>query len=442
MTFRINLWGDLSMQRRLSRCEHPQFLALKDVLSDGDLSIANFEGCIQNGRNWPADFGSRYSMHLEAPPWVTDELVALGFQAVFTANNKVSDFAEGGILTTLKYLDEAGIHHAGSGANLTQASAPTYVDTRMGRVAILAAADNGIRDRGAIPVPSPWPCVASDEGQWYPDRPGVNMLCYEPTYFVDSSSMGALKRISELLRWEEEKRATLWREKRVDDEDVFWFHGSRFSIGEDFRFTTTASPTDLERNCKWIGDARRKAEIVVVGFHQNGAVWREGLPNADDPPADHTLEFAHRAIDVGADIFVSHGSGRGGVEFYNDGVIIYGSAGFNPHHARVRIPREEFIGLGLSDSDTPSDVTDAVVRGRETSSPIDSARSSLSGAGRLPIGGRDMLHTVVIDDEFKIHQVVVHPVRVLRGRHRRCRYAGLGHSRRTCSSPGAGMSHS
>ena len=347
MTFRINLWGDLMMQRRLSRCDDEQFLALRQVFSSGDLSIANFEGCIQNGEDWPASFGSRVSMHLEAQPWVTDELTTLGFQAVFTANNKVSDFGESGILTTLRYIDEAGIHHAGSGANLTQATAPTYIDTRIGRVAIMAAADNGVRDRGAIPVPSPLGCVASDEGPWYPDRPGVNMLCYEPTYYIDADALAELRRISELLGWEEEKSATRWKQNQVDDDESFWFHGSRFSIGDDFRFVTTADPGDLARNCKWIGDARRNAELVIVGFHQNGAVWREGPPSADDPPADHTREFAHRAIDAGADIFVSHGSGRGGVEFYGDGVIIYGSAGFNPHHARVRIPARGVPPLGI-----------------------------------------------------------------------------------------------
>ena len=415
MTFRINLWGDLTLQRRLSRCTDQRFLALKEVLSQGALSIANLEGCIQNGEDWPASFGSRVSMHLDVPPWVTDELTALGFQAVFTANNKVSDFGEGGILTTLEYLDRAGIHHAGSGANLTQATAPTYLDTRMGRVALMGAADNGIRDRGAVPAPSPVGCVAADGGPWYPDRPGVNMLCYEPTYFVDAQALDEMRRVSELLGWEDEKQANRWKDDRVDNEESFWFHGSRFAIGEDFRFATTADSVDLTRNCKWISDARRNAELVIVGLHQNGAVWREGLPNADDPPADHALEFAHKAIDAGADIFVVHGSGRGGVEFYEDGVIIYGVAGFNPHHARVRIPREEFLRLGLSDSDTPADLTATMVRGRETYNPVDDSQSSFSGAGRLPIGGRDVLHTVVIDDDFRISQVIVHPLRVVRG---------------------------
>ena len=338
MDFRINLWGDLVLQHRLSACVHEDFLALRDVLTGGDLSIANLECTIHEGENWPAFFGSKIAPHLEVGPWVTDELKMLGFQAVFHANNKASDFGEGGILSTISRLDEAEICHAGSGRSLTQAAAPSYMATRIGRVAILGAADNGIRGRGSTPVPIPLGCIPSDEGPWYPDRPGVNMLRYEPTYYVDEETLNALRRASELLGWEQEKNSSRWQDRRSESTDTFRFQGTRFAIGDGFRFSTTAEPDDIERNCKWVSEARRNAEFVIVGLHQNGAVWREGLSSADDPPADHTLEYAHRAIDAGADIFTVHGAGKGGVEFYNGKVIIYGTAGFNPHHARVRIP--------------------------------------------------------------------------------------------------------
>lgn len=289
--FRINFWGDISLQHPISGCTEPNFLRLRAELASADLNFANLECTIQDGEDWPAfiagqgGFGSPY---LGVGPWLPVELAELGFNALFLANNHSSDFGEGGVLTTIGYLDRAGIPHVGTGANLSQASAATYVGGRLGRVAFLSSTDNGIRYRGGTPVPIPRGCMAADQGPWYPDRPGVNMLRYEPTFYVDRQTLDVLRQTSERLGWEQEKElrkqgsglmipsvGASAMDDRSEDENSFYFQGSRFAVGEDFHLTTACVPMDLERNCKWIDDASRNAELVVVGFHQNGTVWSE-----------------------------------------------------------------------------------------------------------------------------------------------------------------------
>ena len=55
-----------------------------------------------------------------------------------------------------------------------------------------------------------------------------------------------------------------------------------------------------------------------------------------------------------------------------------------------------------------------IVEGRKLQDPAD-VTQSFSGVAQLPVGGRDMLHTVVIDGDRKIVRVVVNPLRVERG---------------------------
>jgi hypothetical protein len=192
---------------------------------------------------------------------------------------------------------------------------------------------------------------------------------------------------------------------RSEGEDSFYFQGSHFALGDDFYLTTACVPMDVERNSRWISDAARNAELVIVGFHQNGTVWSEA--KRDYPPADHTKEFAHRAIDAGADIFVVHGVGNGSVEFYRDKAIVYGTAGLNQLYARTRVPGEQLLRLGLHDA-TASDVNDIMKSDR-----LGSFASKRTGITRP--GGREMLHTAFVDPDTKAIRVLVQPLAFHRG---------------------------
>lgn len=102
-----------------------------------------------------------------------DDLQYLGFNMMTWANNHIIDWNLGGILTTMRHLDEHHCLHAGVGRNLEEASQPKYLDTPAGRVAII----------GVTSTMSPWGMASMPRADVL-GRPGANVLRYETTHFI------------------------------------------------------------------------------------------------------------------------------------------------------------------------------------------------------------------------------------------------------------------
>jgi poly-gamma-glutamate capsule biosynthesis protein CapA/YwtB (metallophosphatase superfamily) len=361
----IFIAGDALIQHRISTCSDDGFRALVQRMQSADLAIANLECCVQDGEDWPAFVGGggRGATYMATPPESVGELQWMGIKAVFTANNHSQDFAEGGILTTLKYLDRSGMYHCGTGASLTRATTPAYVDTSHGRVAVIGAADWGPRGRADLPYPWPMGVLASDPDPFFRARPGVNLLRYEAVTHVDEESFENLRRVSAQLGWEDTKvmrnsgagrseplvGTKVFDAEKEEDGELF-FMGRKFVLDDGFTFETVPNEEDLERNYLAIQEARANADIVIVGLHQQGAT------RAHDEPPDHTRIFAHAAIDAGADLFAAHGHGRaGGIEIYKNKPVIYGLPGLINQISHVRaVPREQMLRFGLDPTRNPS----------------------------------------------------------------------------------------
>lgn len=88
-------------------------------------------------------------------PAVVDGLKQFGFNLFATGNNHSWDLGTAGILSTLEALDQRGLVHAGSGRNLGEASAPAFLNTPAGRVALVAFASGKVRTGGAAQAMRP-----------------------------------------------------------------------------------------------------------------------------------------------------------------------------------------------------------------------------------------------------------------------------------------------
>lgn len=88
-------------------------------------------------------------------PAVLDCLRDLGFNLLATGNNHSWDLGAEGILSTLAEADARGFVRAGSGRNLGEASAPAFLATPAGRVALVAFASGRIREGGAATAMRP-----------------------------------------------------------------------------------------------------------------------------------------------------------------------------------------------------------------------------------------------------------------------------------------------
>ncbi len=91
-------------------------------------------------------------------PAVIDCLKAWGFNLLALSNNHAWDLGAPGILGTLNEVKKRGLGFAGTGATLAAASAPGYLETPLGRVALVSFASGKIAEGAAAT----------------PDRAGVN----------------------------------------------------------------------------------------------------------------------------------------------------------------------------------------------------------------------------------------------------------------------------
>src|SRR5205823_6126388 len=109
-----------------------------------------------------------------------------------------------------------------------------------------------------------------------------------------------------------------------------------------------------EGNLKWIKEARRQAEWVLVSAHchENGF-------GREEPP-QFLQTFARACIDGGADAFIGHGPHYiKGVEVYRGKPILYSIGNFILQNELVRQPAEIYDRFGLDSTATPGQMYDA-----------------------------------------------------------------------------------
>jgi poly-gamma-glutamate capsule biosynthesis protein CapA/YwtB (metallophosphatase superfamily) len=391
------------LSRGLSAHREPEFLALRDVVSEADTAFANFEAVATR----PADAvpGVTQGTYMLTEPRLLPELQWLGVRLVSTANNHAMDFGEKGVVDSLASLDAAGLPHAGSGSNMREARAPAYVDTAGGRVALVAA-DASWRE---------WH-RAHEQRPDTAGKPGVNSLRFERIYDLDATSLDALRSISAGLGLDRKReRDGAWffaeREVGVSDETRYSFLGETFRAGDGFAVRTHADPADVEANAHQIREARRQADWVLVSLHYHefgGASVRTASTRAElTEPADFVIEFAHAAIDAGADAFVGHGPHRLlGAEIYRGRPIFYSLGNLIlESDTTPYVPAHAYERFGLGPEATPADFHDA------------RTRNDTQGPPASPTLWQSLIPVCVFDNG-ELVEIEVHPIDLGFGRPR------------------------
>ena len=212
------------------------------------------------------------------PPEALDCLQTFGFNLVSLSGNHAYDLKVTGIQNTLREADRRKIAHAGTGNSIAEATAPGYLHTPKGTIALIASA-SGLIAPGARATA---------------DRPGVNELRVEAG--------------------DKENEAT-----------------------EDLPGAPANTPNaeDSQRILQSIRDARQHADLVIVYQHNHvfsnhsfATVFTEGLPERLGPN-DWLKKWTHAEIDAGADIVVMHGAPLlHGVEIYRGRPIFYDLGNF------------------------------------------------------------------------------------------------------------------
>jgi len=142
-TLTIVLAGQSMLRSDLRATKPAAMAAIRGLLAGGDVVFTNLESAIaepgesvQQGRGFLT------------PPEALDALTAMGFNLLALSGNHAFDLSAAGISNTLREADRRNIAHAGTGADMAGASAPAYLRTPKGTIALIASA-SGLMATGA-----------------------------------------------------------------------------------------------------------------------------------------------------------------------------------------------------------------------------------------------------------------------------------------------------
>jgi poly-gamma-glutamate synthesis protein (capsule biosynthesis protein) len=312
--FTVASVGDVMVKRPASMLQEPAFQSAFDIIRNADIGVGNMEG---NLADIPSFEGPLRGMMGSRE--VAADLKSMGFDLMNRANNHVFDSDVQGLFSTIEQLDAAGIVHAGTGKNLEDARAPAYLDTPKGRVAIIGIHSVHSQNRSA---------ATSQEGN-IGGAPGLNALNTTIIHNVTAEQFEGIKALRRDLYTPPPGTTNATELRDPDPQDRVQLLGNWYQIGEPGTKNFEMNQADLDGILRSVRNAKTLADFVVVTIHSHQGPITAQQWLFEDQPADFLVEFAHQAIDNGADVFVGHGPHvLRGVEVYNGKPIFYGLGEF------------------------------------------------------------------------------------------------------------------
>lgn len=307
---------------------------LIELIKSADVSIANFEDTTIDFKTYKghpqAEAGGSW---LVTTPEVPQDLADMGFDMVGRANNHSTDWGVEGMEMTDRFLDKAGLIHAGTGDTLGAARAARYLEGKtIGRIGIVSFASS-------FETMSP---ALNALGE-VPGRPGMSPLHTKKIQLVSPERLQQLAAISKAAG----ERVPL--DATAGDVTLAGATYRAADVGDKVTATYEMNPTDVRQ----IGHAVRQGKLggsflaVYMHAHEGGATARE--------PGDFLPKIAHQAVDAGADAFFASGPHQiRGIEIYKGKPIFYSLGNFcHMDDPQTPQPQQLYDQLGRDPDDAP-----------------------------------------------------------------------------------------
>ena len=334
--------GDMLVQRRIHK-ESDGFAEVSAHLCKADARYINLETTLHRGEFYGNQFSG--GSYLRADPETLEDVKNYGFNLLSFANNHSMDFDRGGLMATKRAVDAAGIVNAGAGANLDEAAAPAYLETKNGRVALI-----GVVSTMGTPLSGSYSAMAGKQSRRYPGRPGVNGLRIDDYLQVSEADLEVIRRISALSRINAQKdieRAEGYFPPLPEGTAVL--KELQFKKGDTTCYVTHPNEEDMARIEKAIYEAQMQSDYILISVHSH-----EISGDKKENPADFLKEFAHRCIDAGAHAVIGHGPHlMRPVEIYKGCPIFYSLGNFVMHNECIPYaPEEMYAKQGMTSDAT------------------------------------------------------------------------------------------
>ena len=323
---RFTAAGDALLQQRIPE-NYEGFAKVRDFIQRGDAKFFNLETTL----NYEGEcFASQFSggTYVRTNPEGFGDLLNYGFNMTSFNNNHTMDFSYEGMLKTIEAVDAYEVVHSGVGRNLDEASAPHYLDTPNGRVALISV--NTYFE----------PCMmAGKQSRRFPGRPGINGLRHSETLIVEAEDFAKIQEITEKtgINFEEKIHIAQGYSKPFP-EGVCQMGSLRFQLGEKAGRVGKCNEEDLARVEQAIYEAQLQANYILISLHHH-----EMGPGSNELPPDFVEEFAHRCIDAGAHAVIGHGPHLlRPVEVYKNRPIFYSLGDFLMQLYSVAVAPEDF----------------------------------------------------------------------------------------------------
>ncbi len=325
--------GDVAIQKRIFD-GYGGFKELAPFIEKGDARFFNLETTLnREGEACASQFSG--GSYLRANPEVLDDLKNFGFNMTTFNNNHTLDFFYSGLERTLDALDKSDFVHTGVGRNLSEASAPVYLETESGKVALISV--------NTAFNPS---TMAGDPSPRVKGRPGINGISVSSHIALTEDDFNCIKEIGERtgvnLRKEtgrKEGYAPPLKENECELGDL------KFVLSDKADFVMTANEKDISRVEKAINEAKKNTDYIIISIHSHQlyGASKETVP-------DFLKEISHRFIDKGANAIVGHGPHLlRPIEVYKDCPIFYSLGDFVLQlYSMEFAPADFFYKNGLS----------------------------------------------------------------------------------------------
>ena len=340
-SFTMALTGDSIITRKLSVYDEPEFLQMIELIRSADLAFTNLEMLFHDYEPYPmAESGGTW---MRGDPELAKELAWAGIDMVARANNHTGDYGVLGMRLTSKYVEEAGIVHAGVGESLAEAREAKFLETAKARVALISISSSFANHMRAG--------KSRDD---MPPRPGLNPLRYKTTYVLQETEFAGLRQSGEILGQfiNQDGEPTGVDEDTPGEIKVF---GKNFALGDDAVIRLDVNEDDVREISAVVNNASRVADFTIVTIHAHEHGGRREIP------ADFLPVFARAMIEAGADVFVGHGPhALRGIEIFRGKPIFYSLGDFMfQNETLLRLPADNYAAYDLDGDAHVADFNDA-----------------------------------------------------------------------------------